>query len=240
MLLIKSTGLYIGSVNGVVWYISSMLLIMAVLYPLIRKYKDIMIHIILPIGALLAFGYLCQEAGTLRKPDQWMGWFTRGNPRAFAEIAIGAVCYPISQKLMNTPLTKKGKWLCTAIEWSIYLLIILFMQFGTSSKRDYFYVLFLAVAVTVTFSGQTIDANWYNNRFCYWLGKFSLSIYLAHAAWCKLISTLLPPQVTLTTQVLVYIIVSIITSFVLHFVAAYWRKISSSIIALIKRELILS
>lgn len=238
VLLIKSTGLNLGSVNGVVWYISSMLLVMAVLYPLIRKHKDMMLHIVLPVGALLAFGYLCQEAGTMRKPDQWLGWFARGNPRAFAEIAIGAVCYPISQKLGKLPLTKKGKWLCTIAEWGIYLAMLLFMHYGKSSKRDYFYVLILAMAVVITFSGQTVDTNWYNNKFCYWLGKFSLSVYLSHAAWCKLITAFLPAGTSLKKQVAAYLAVSVVTAFVVYFLGVLWRKISPALQKLLRKELI--
>lgn len=238
VLLIKSTGLNLGSVNGLVWYISSMLLVMAILYPLIKKRKDMMLYVVLPVGALLALGYLCQEAGTLRKPDQWLGMFTRGLPRAFAEISIGAVCYPVVQKLMRLPLSKLGKWLCTLTEWIIYLSLIWIMGNVNSSKRDYFYILFLAVAIVITFSGQTIDSKWYNNKFCYWLGKFSLYVYLSHAAWCKQIGTLMPEGASVKQQVVTYVAVSICTAFILYFAAALWRKVSPTLGKLSRKLLI--
>lgn len=238
LLLIKSTGLNLDSVNGVVWYISAMLLVMAILYPLIKKHKSIMLHVVLPVAALASFGYLCQETGTMRKPDQWLGLFTRGVPRAFAEISIGAVCYPISHKLAGTHLTLKGKWLGTIAEWSIYMAMILFMHYGSSSKRDYFYVLILAVAVIITFSGQTVDATWYNNKFCYWLGKFSLAIYLSHAAWCELITNFLPAGTALKVQVLAYIGVSVVTAFAVYFLASLWRKVSPNVRAFLKEQFI--
>ena len=238
VLLIKATGLNLGSVNGVVWYISAMLLVMAFLYPLIKKHKDIMLFVVLPVCALAAFGYLCQEAGTLRKPDQWMGLFTRGVPRAFADISIGAVCYPITQKLASISLTKKGKYLCTFMEWGIYLAMILFMHYGKSSKRDYFYILVLAIAVIITFSEQSIDATWYNNKFCYWLGKFSLPIYLSHAAWCKTISQVLPVGVSLKWQVIAYIVLSVVTAFIVYFLAILWRKARPKVTSFLKKQLI--
>lgn len=225
LLLIKSTGLNLGSVNGVVWYISSMLLVMAILYPLLKKHKDVMLYVVLPVGALIAFGYLCQEAGTMRKPDQWLGTFTRGLPRAFAKISIGVVCYPLAQKLMKSPLSKLGKLALTGIEWAIYITFFLFMYRGQSSKRDYFYVLFLAVGVMITFSGQTIDSKWFNNKICYWLGKFSLPIYLTHAAWCKQLGILMPEGTSIKKLMITYIGISVLSAFVVYFLSMLWRKI---------------
>lgn len=238
VLLIKSSGLSVSSINPVVWYISSMLIVMAVLYPLLRKYKDMMLHIVLPLGAVLAFGYLRQTAGTLRNPDQWLGLFTRGLPRAFAEIAIGAVCYPVCQKLMNTKLTTLGKFLCTAVEWSIYLLMLLFMHFGKSSARDYFYVFILAVAVMITFSGQTLDAKWYNNKLCYWLGKFSLSIYLSHAVWYKTVDCFVSTDVSAEKRFVIYIGLSMANAFLVYFAGVLWRKVSTPLREFFKRKLV--
>ena len=45
---VTMTGLGKGGINGVVWYISAMLLCMAILYPLLRKYHDVTIQLSIP------------------------------------------------------------------------------------------------------------------------------------------------------------------------------------------------
>ncbi|MDD6261807.1 MAG: acyltransferase [Clostridiales bacterium] len=227
--LIKMTGIGVKSVNGNVWYISSMLLVMAILYPLIRRYKDVMLKIVLPVAALLAFGFLCQETGVLRSPGEWMGWTYRGNPRAFAGVSLGAVCYPLSQKLGRVNLTGIGKWLCTIAEWGIYLFVLRFTYFGTSSKLDYFYVLFMAAAVVITFSRQSVDAALFDNKVCYWLGKFSLPVFLSHSAWCKQIDALAPADASVEWRVAAYIVCSVVTAFAVYFISVLWRKAGPSV-----------
>ena len=56
--LLKMTGLFDGGINGVMWYVSSMLLCMAILYPLFRKYPDYMKKIGAPLIAVLLMGFL--------------------------------------------------------------------------------------------------------------------------------------------------------------------------------------
>ena len=51
--LIEMTGIKIKILNGPLWYISSMLICMAILYSLIRKYKYNYIYIFVPLCVLL-------------------------------------------------------------------------------------------------------------------------------------------------------------------------------------------
>ena len=51
-IMFRMFGLHIQSINGAVWYISSMLLCMALLYPLLRKYPDIAENLIIPGGGI--------------------------------------------------------------------------------------------------------------------------------------------------------------------------------------------
>lgn len=98
-----------------------------------------------------------------------------------------------------------------------------------SSRTDYFNIFFLSVAIVITFSGQAIDAKWFNNRFCYWLGKFSLYIYLSHSAWCKQIAVLMPEGTSVKKLVIVYVAASGLTAVALYFVSMLWRKVSPAL-----------
>lgn len=54
-------GILIGGkkLNGHLWYLSSMLLCFTILYPLIRRWPDIMCKMVIPIRSFLLIGYLC-------------------------------------------------------------------------------------------------------------------------------------------------------------------------------------
>ena len=99
-------------------------------------------------------------------------------------------------------------------------------------------MLIMSVAVVITFSEQTIDATWCNTNFCYWLGKFSVSVYLSHAAWCKLITAFLPAETSVNKQVAVYLIVSVTTAFVVYFLGLLWRKLSPALWKFLRKELL--
>jgi len=92
-LLVSMTGLGKIDMNVVVWYISAMLICMAVLYPLLRKHCDITIHLIIPLASLLIFGYLYKNYGHPRGPTNWLGLTYKGVLRAFAEIGIGCLLF---------------------------------------------------------------------------------------------------------------------------------------------------
>ena len=93
--LLFMAGIGSTTFNAVMWYLSSMLISMAILYPLIRKYPDNMTKIILPVAVILMLGYLYQNYGTLRSPTQWIGFTYKGNIRAISEISMGVIGYEI-------------------------------------------------------------------------------------------------------------------------------------------------
>ena len=99
LVLVRMSGVYTGGVDGVTWYLSSMLLCMAVLYPLIRRYPDYMGKVGVWLVALLLLGYMCQTDGHPRNPGKWLGYVFKGNLRAMAELSLGVGCWHIERHL---------------------------------------------------------------------------------------------------------------------------------------------
>ena len=66
--LVKMSGLFTHGIDGAMWYLSAMLLGMAILYPLLRTKRDLMTHLVCPLIALFLYGYLCQAEGHPRDP----------------------------------------------------------------------------------------------------------------------------------------------------------------------------
>lgn len=104
--LIKMSGIFTGGIDGCMWYLSAMSLCMAVLYPLIRRHKNFMVHIGAPLTALFLLGYLCRTFGHPRDPVEWTGLVYKGDLRAMAELCLGVVAFYAAARPRDASLDK--------------------------------------------------------------------------------------------------------------------------------------
>lgn len=227
--LLFMAGIGSTTFNVVMWYLSSMLISMAILYPLIRKYPDNMTKIILPVAVILMLGYLYQNYGTLRSPTQWIGFTYKGNIRAISEISLGVIGYEIVQHFSPVQLNKKGKVFLSVMKWCMYGVIIAYMWFRSGDRRDYIFLFMFWFAVMCSFSQKGIEKNFFQNQVCFFLGKFSLSIYLCHIFWAKNLNFLLPDIYSHAEKIGIYIICSFLTAIVVMLVSTFLRKHTASI-----------
>lgn len=222
--MLSMTGIHVTSVNNVVWYISSMLLCMSLLYPLVRKFPDMAVNYILPLSSLLILGYFCGNGRSARAPTEWMGWTYRGNLRAFAELSIGICCFEICKCLKKVNFTLAGKWLLTVVEYFCYSMILLYMYFNKASRQDYFYLILYAIAIIITFSEKTIDVGLFDNTICHFLGKYSFCLYLSHSFYAANLNSILPEHYSKTKQMLLYLFFSIATGIFVMCISCAIRK----------------
>lgn len=222
LILVKMSGLAMGDgVNSVVWYISSMLICMAILYPLIRKYPDMMYHVVVPLIIVLGYGLLFQTYGSLRGgPEVY-----KANLRALADICVGLVCYQVTMKFRQVNLTIFAKTLITLTKWLIYLVVIYYMNSVYASKQDFFYILLLAIAIVFSFSQQGIETGIYQNRLVFLMGEASLYLFLSHTYWASNLNALFTQDMTNFHKMLVYgICVGINTAILWGFSIVYKRN----------------
>lgn len=150
--LVKMSGLFVGGFDGVIWYVSAMFLVMAVLYPLIRRFPDFFPKIGAPLTALFLLGYLCQSQGSPRDPAVWLGLCFKGIVRTAADLCVGIVCWQIAEKIRRTDWTAAGRILLTLLEPACYLAAVWYMYTRLPSKQDYFFLMLFAAAVTLSFA----------------------------------------------------------------------------------------
>lgn len=236
--LLKMSGLTSISMNGVTWYISSMLLCMAILYPLIRKYPDMMKYIGLPLIVLLALGYLGGTYDSPRDPLKWIGITKKGNIRAFGEISLGAIMYLVVKAVDKVELTRFGKVLVTVFEWSAYIILILYMYYAGAGGRDYFFLLVMAVAVGLSFSHKGIDAALFDNSVSIWLGKWSLPLYLGHTFYTYNLNKVVPESFTHDQKWVVYLACATATSFLIWGLSIVIKKVFPKVMDVVKSLLI--
>lgn len=191
VLLINMSGIWVKTLNGPIWYLSSMLLAMAILYPLLRKFGDTALYVVIPVGSLVLLGWFCGNGSTPRNPLAWIGWTYRGNIRAIAELGIGICLYPIVEKMKQIKFSALGRILLTFVEYASYAAIVYYMYARSASRVDYFLLLVFAVALIITFSEKGIDAALFSGRFS-WFGKYSLSLYLCHHFFARNVRNFFP------------------------------------------------
>lgn len=199
--LVKMSGLFTHGIDGAMWYLSAMLLGMAILYPLLRTKRDLMTHLVCPLLALFLYGYLCQAEGHPRDPIVWLGLCYKGLVRAIAGLCTGVViCVAVRRLKRFSPsgLTKTGNALAIGAQLLCLLLTIRYMAEQEPSEYDYFYMFLLMLLVLISFSGFGLESVLGNSQRLHllsaFLGKYSLSLYLGHLYFAQHVNELLPEE----------------------------------------------
>ena len=199
--LVKMSGLFTHGIDGAMWYLSAMLLGMAILYPLLRTKRDLMTHLVCPLLALFLYGYLCQAEGHPRDPIVWLGLCYKGLVRAIAGLCTGVViCMAVRRLKRFSPsgLTKTGNALAIGVQLLCLLLTIRYMAEQEPSEYDYFYMFLLMLLVLLSFAGFGLESVLGNSQRLHllsaFLGKYSLSLYLGHLYFAQHVNELLPEE----------------------------------------------
>ena len=199
--LVKMSGLFTHGIDGAMWYLSAMLLGMAILYPLLRTKRDLMTHLVCPLIALFLYGYLCQAEGHPRDPIVWLGLCYKGLVRAVAGLCTGVViCMAVRRLKRFSPsgLTKTGNALAIGVQLLCLILAIRYMAEQEPSEYDYFYMFLLMLLVLLSFAGFGLESVLGNSQRLHllsaFLGKYSLSLYLGHLYFAQHVNELLPEE----------------------------------------------
>ncbi len=222
--LLHMGGLNPAGLNSAVWYLSSMLIAMAILYPILRKYKNGGRLVLIPLAVVLIFGYLYGEFGSLRVPFGWTGFTFRGNLRAIADLGLGVICYQATQKFAALPLNTPAKALLTVGKYGCFAALIAYMAGEQDNRTDFFLLIIIALAILLTFSRQTLGQQLFNNKFVTFLGKFSLPLYLSHYWWVKVLKIWLPAEMSVGGKTAIYIAVAFASGALVMALSALWKK----------------
>lgn len=188
--LLQMSAISLGNVLHIEWYISAMLIAMAILYPICRKYYYTFSRYFAPLLGLLVLGYIQKKTSSLTGVSVWMGLGYKGLLRAIVEIALGTTCYEVSQYLGERFQggERKWKWFWTAVEAGCFGVSMLFVM--TTMEKMYEILLlgvfFLLLAVAS--SGISYGVELFDRKTIYFLGKMSLPIYLGQLAAIYIVS----------------------------------------------------
>lgn len=194
LFLVQMSGVPSVNLNHVEWYLSVMMIAIAIVYPLCRRYYDAFTRIVAPVGGLMILGYLGVTCNRLTGITNWEGHFYRGFLRGLAEILIGAFCYAFVKNYL-APLREKiggfRRLLLTLLEWVSYTVVIFFAIMTFPPQYEFAALFFIFVAVSLSFSDLTYSGALLNNPVSMFLGRFSLVVYLTQVAAIKIATQLL-------------------------------------------------
>lgn len=234
--LVKMSGLFTHGIDGAMWYLSAMLLGMAILYPLLRMKRDLMTHLVCPLLALFLYGYLCQAEGHPRDPIVWLGLCYKGFVRAIAGLCTGVViCMAVRRLKRFSPsgLTKTGNALAIGAQLLCLLLTIRYMAEQEPSEYDYFYMFLLMLLVLLSFAGFGLESVLGNSQRLHllsaFLGKYSLSLYLGHLYFAQHVNELLPEELySGKIRMTVYLAAAFANGLLVMGLSALYRRYSRS------------
>lgn len=241
VLLVSQTGLHTGEINGADWYLSAMLLCTTIIYPILRKNKDVGGKIVLPLMMLFLFGYLCQTYEGLRGPTKWHNIFMKGFMRGFAEMCLGIITYQVTEKLKSLDLNRFGAVVLSIIKWGCYLCILRYMSMPKWNDRDIFYCLLFAIAIGIAFSRKSIDSKFFDNKICYYLGDFSLLIYLNNVYISNAFKGIeYIMNMSIRHRLILYVLIVIITSSIIRVICKILRQNWSKISTMLRRTFLVN
>lgn len=180
LLFLQRTGGFPESFIPVVWYISSMLIAMAVIYPICRRYYKTYTVLIAPLACCLLLGALIHNTGGLGGSGTWMFVTYKTNIRAFAEIGMGTTCYEVSRRMRErswNPIGQKGLSVAAVV---CYMIILCYVISNVDSKFSIHMFYLMCIAVTITFSetGWIARTHFFQKQIFMYLGSLSLPLYL--------------------------------------------------------------
>lgn len=177
-LLITRSGIRFFDINGVEWYLSAMLLVMAAIYPVAKKHFDVYSKAIAPLSAILIYGWLIHDFETLSGTTIWTTIGYRCMWRAAAGLNTGMFMYCCVQALAKQEWTERDYILARIARIIIWIAVVVYTMCLNPKKYEIYAVIVIFIALTLTFCFPYSEKNWTNSKTVILLGKISLPIYL--------------------------------------------------------------
>ncbi len=171
------------------WYLSAMVLAVAIIYPIARKYPNLFQNVIAPLSAIFLFGTMLHNEGALTDPGTWYGITTKGTIRAIAGVCLGFAANKLAANIKESRIFEKniGIAFITLVDIFAIPFAIVLMVMGIKAKYSSAIIFFLFAGVVSSLSGKSKFTKLFSNKLCLFLGKLSLPVFLCQGAIIYLI-----------------------------------------------------
>lgn len=207
LLFLQRTGISEEKFLKVTWYISSMLIAIAVIYPFLKKYYYTFTTLIAPVGGILIVGALIKNYGDLQNSFTWIGFTYKCNLRAIAEISLGAACFEVSRRLKDLNLSR-GTRLLLSVTAIIFLQSTIVFMCSDASEYGGLFLLMICFIVTVVFARKVFEGDntsIYRNKLFVYLGSISVPMFFYQDIFRNLIPKIFDDSSKKILAVLIYV-----------------------------------
>lgn len=185
--LIQRSGIKYFDINSVEWYISAMLMAMAVILPFAVKYKDTYAKYIAPVTALIIYGFILHKSGAMGNIHAWTSYGFKCFWRALAGINLGFFASACVEVLRRYKFSKKERSFAIAIRLILWVLVFVFAFLLYPQRFDFVFVVMMFVALVLTFVFG-FESEKLNGKVATYLGRMSLTMYLNQIFVIKIVN----------------------------------------------------
>lgn len=234
ILLIKMTGIlpYPSDYNGATWFLSSMIIGLLIVYPLLSHYGTHPLLLSLGIGIS---GYLCTAHTRLTGVYDWICFTYEGNLRAIGGLLLGAFAYSSAMKLRAYSLPRIIRT-CLSFFLMASLMGVIFISYLPHTKFHGYSLCANFAIVTLAFSEQSITHKTFCCKPALILGSLSLPLYLSHRAISICYPALVPSQISNSCKIVLCLILSLFAALAVQRISSSIRMHGSGLINRIKRD----
>lgn len=180
LFLLQRSGFVDKEFIGLTWYISSMLLCMAIIYPILRKFYNLFTNVYGALFGIFIIGYLIYTTGYLGGVSDWAGITYKCNLRALGELCLGTTCFEVGRRLSEKEYSKGKRIIISSIT---VLSAVICICSTCSNKRlfnDGIILMVMCCCITMLFVGKAIfqKSGLYDNAVLNLLGELSMPIYI--------------------------------------------------------------
>lgn len=166
------------TVNVPTWYISTMIFILFIIYPLIVKNKKNYTYYIAPLSIVLTIIVKNYFQINMYDPTPVSFLFINGFYRGIIFINLGIIIYEISDHLKRIDLKKSQRTLLTILEIVLYLFLIYNMHYRLIYR--YPVAILFILATIITFSNQSYTKDVFKSHIWAVFSKIGFLMYLNH------------------------------------------------------------
>lgn len=174
---LKAIG-YGGVINTTWWYISAMILDLAILYPLAKKYNKTYITYIAPMIILVTLAITNFYNISFSYHSNVTLIFANGVFKGLIYISLGNIAYEISNIFKKK--YKNEKLAITALELS--LTVLMFYVFYTEMVGTILLAIAIALLVSISFSDISLTNKVFKHKIWKSLGNLGFYLYMTHDA----------------------------------------------------------
>ncbi|MBE6816665.1 MAG: acyltransferase [Ruminococcaceae bacterium] len=177
LFLVQRSGVPYTNINSVTWYISAMLIAMAIMMPLAVKFGDLYLKYLAPLAAFIIYGFLIHQNGKLGNVNAWSVGFNCVW-RAIAGLNLGIFANTCASYLMRFDFSKKERAFAHIMRYTLLGIVVVFTFLLFPVKFEMWFVMMMFVLLVLTFVFSSREAKALNGKTAMFLGKMSLTMYL--------------------------------------------------------------